>query len=165
MTDIPEITDEQFDRASLSRLRRRIEQARFESGEEIAALRTFVGLTQAEFARAIGSSGHTLRNWEQGRRKPEGPAIALVRIAARHSRILREPIGKQAGAQATSDENQSDESPRERACPQWRLDLPALLGFSRIFGMGGCFISLALARWVSTHPTLDERIAALSRSA
>jgi putative transcriptional regulator len=54
-------------------------QGRFESGADIAALRTFVGLTQAEFARAIAISVHTLRNWEQGRRKPEGPAIALLR--------------------------------------------------------------------------------------
>jgi putative transcriptional regulator len=62
------------------------------AGGYIAALRSFVGLTQAEFARAIGISVHTLRNWEQGRRKPEGPAIALLRIAARHPRILRENL-------------------------------------------------------------------------
>jgi putative transcriptional regulator len=49
-----------------------------------------VGLTQADFARAIEISVHTLRNWEQGRRRPEGPAIALLRIAARHPRIIRE---------------------------------------------------------------------------
>jgi probable phosphoglycerate mutase len=92
MTDIPEITDEQLERAIPARLRRRLVQGRFDSGEDIAALRTFVGLTQAEFARAIGTSVHTLRNWEQGRRKPEGPAIALLRIAARHPRILRENL-------------------------------------------------------------------------
>ena len=59
-------------------------RGRFESGEDIVALRRFVGLTQADFARAIEISVHTLRNWEQGRRRPEGPAIALLRIAARH---------------------------------------------------------------------------------
>ena len=37
-------------------------------------------------------SVHTLRNWEQGRRQPEGPAIALLRIAARHPRIIRENL-------------------------------------------------------------------------
>ena len=92
MTDIPELTDEQLERAIPARLRRRLMQGRFESGEDIAALRSFVGLTQAEFARAIAISVHTLRNWEQGRRKPEGPAIALLRIAARHPRILRENL-------------------------------------------------------------------------
>jgi putative transcriptional regulator len=92
MTDIPELTDEQLERAIPARLRRRLMQGRFESGEDIARLRSFVGLTQAEFARAIAISVHTLRNWEQGRRKPEGPAIALLRIAAHHPRILRENL-------------------------------------------------------------------------
>jgi len=70
---------------------------RFESGEDIAVLRRFVGLTQVEFARAMGISVHTLRNWEQGRRQPEGPAVALLRIAARHPRIIRENIESAAG--------------------------------------------------------------------
>ncbi len=72
--------------------RRRLIQGRFESGQDIAALRTFVGLTQTDFAKAMGISVHTLRNWEQGRRQPEGPAIALLRIAARHPRIIRESL-------------------------------------------------------------------------
>ena len=42
-----------------------------------------------EFARALEISVHTLRNWEQGRRQPEGPAIALLKIAARHPNIIR----------------------------------------------------------------------------
>jgi DNA-binding transcriptional regulator YiaG len=92
MTDIPELTDEQLERAIPARLRRRLVQGHFESGEDIAALRRFVGLTQIEFARAMGISVHTLRNWEQGRRHPEGPAIALLRIAARHPRIIRENL-------------------------------------------------------------------------
>ena len=83
MTDIPELTEEQLEKAIPARLRKRLMQGRFESGEDIAALRRFVGLTQADFARAIEISVHTLRNWEQGRRRPEGPAIALLRIAAR----------------------------------------------------------------------------------
>lgn len=92
MTELPELTEEQIERAIPVRLRKRLMDGRFESGEDIAALRRFVGLTQAEFARAIGISVHTLRNWEQGRRKPEGPAVALLRIAARHPRIIRESL-------------------------------------------------------------------------
>jgi DNA-binding transcriptional regulator YiaG len=92
MTDIPELTEEQLARAMPRRLRNRLMQGRFESGGDIAALRSFVGMTQEEFARAVGISVHTLRNWEQGRRKPEGPAIALLRIAARHPRIIRESL-------------------------------------------------------------------------
>lgn len=92
MTDIPELTDEQFQSAIPARVRKRLLQGRFESGEDIAALRKFIGLTQQEFAQAIEISVHTLRNWEQGRRKPEGPALALLRIAARHPRIIRENL-------------------------------------------------------------------------
>ena len=92
MAEIPELTEEQFGRAIPARVRKRLMFGQFESGEDIAALRRFVGLTQAQFALAMGISVHTLRNWEQGRRHPEGPAIALLRIAARHPRIIRKNI-------------------------------------------------------------------------
>ena len=76
-----------------------------DSGEAMATLRRFVGLTQAQFALAMSISSHTLlthRNWEQGRRHPEGPAIALLRIAARHPRIIRENIERiEAAARAS----------------------------------------------------------------
>jgi DNA-binding transcriptional regulator YiaG len=92
MTDIPELTDEQLARAIPSRVRKRLILGQIESGEDVAALRRFVGLTQSQFAQAMGISVHTLRNWEQGRRRPEGPAIGLLRIAARHPRIIRENL-------------------------------------------------------------------------
>jgi DNA-binding transcriptional regulator YiaG len=92
MTNIPELTKRQFASAISTRVRRRLMAGRFESGNDIAALRRFAQLTQTQFARAMGISVHTLRNWEQGRRTPEGPAIALLRIAARHPRILRENL-------------------------------------------------------------------------
>lgn len=50
---------------------------------DVRALRTGLGLTQAEFAALFGVSVHTLRNWEQGRRAPEGPACALLKIIER----------------------------------------------------------------------------------
>lgn len=96
MTEIPELTDEQLARAMPARVRRRLIAGKFETGEDIAALRRFVGLTQTRFAAAVGISVHTLRNWEQGRRQPEGPAIALLRIAARHPRIIRENLNSAA---------------------------------------------------------------------
>jgi DNA-binding transcriptional regulator YiaG len=93
MTDeFPELTDDDFASAIPARLRRRLAQGRFKSGRDIAALRHFVRLTQVDFAKAMGISVHTLRNWEQDRRRPEGPALALLRIAARHPRILRENL-------------------------------------------------------------------------
>jgi DNA-binding transcriptional regulator YiaG len=90
--DIAELSDADFESAIPSRLRKRLIQGKFESGEDIAALRRFVRLTQAQFAQAMGISIHTLRNWEQGRRTPEGPALALLRIAAKHPRIIRENL-------------------------------------------------------------------------
>ena len=92
MTEIPELTAEQFERAIPASLRRRLMRGEIEAGEDVATLRRFVGLTQKQFAQAMGISVHTLRNWEQGRRQPEGPAVALLRIAARHPRILRENL-------------------------------------------------------------------------
>ena len=47
---------------------------------DIRAMRTGLGLTQTEFAALFGVSVHTLRNWEQGRRAPEGPACALLKV-------------------------------------------------------------------------------------
>lgn len=92
MTDIPELTPEYLARGIKASVRKRLMRGEFETGEDVAALRRFVGLTQTQFAQAVGISVHTLRNWEQGRRHPEGPAVALLRIAARHPRIIRESL-------------------------------------------------------------------------
>jgi len=90
--EIPELTEQDFEASIPVRLRRRLMRGQFESGSDIAALRRFVRLTQEQFAQAMGISVHTLRNWEQDRRFPEGPALALLRIAARHPRIIRENL-------------------------------------------------------------------------
>jgi DNA-binding transcriptional regulator YiaG len=66
----------------------RVSQGLIQSADDVIALRKVSGLTQKQFASAMGISVHTLRNWEQGRRSPEGPALALLRIAARHPHIL-----------------------------------------------------------------------------
>ena len=92
MSDIPPLTAKQLARAIPARVRRRLMLGQFESGADVVALRRFVGLSQPRFAKAMGISVHTLRNWEQDRRRPEGAAIALLRIAARHPRILRENL-------------------------------------------------------------------------
>ena len=90
--DIRELTEEDFARAIPRKQRERIISGRIDPGKDITALRRFVGLTQEEFAAALGISVHTLRNWEQRRRRPEGPALALLRVAARHPRVLRENL-------------------------------------------------------------------------
>ncbi len=44
------------------------------------AIRAAVRMTQAEFAARIGVPVETVRNWEQGKRSPRGPARALLRV-------------------------------------------------------------------------------------
>jgi putative transcriptional regulator len=51
---------------------------------DVRAIRDQLEVTQAEFALMIGVSVATLRNWEQGRRMPDGPARALLRVAAKN---------------------------------------------------------------------------------
>lgn len=84
-----ELTENDFKRAISGKLRRKLAAGKIESGADVSALRRFVGLSQVEFAEALGISVGTLRNWEQGRRMPDGPALSLLRIAARHPRIIR----------------------------------------------------------------------------
>ena len=64
---------------------------RFEP-EDVRRIRNSLGLSQSEFALLIGVSTATLQNWEQGRRQPEGPARALLRIAASHPEIMLEAL-------------------------------------------------------------------------
>jgi putative transcriptional regulator len=47
---------------------------------EVRRIRERTGLSQTRFARLIGVSKRTLENWEQGRRRPAGPARALLRL-------------------------------------------------------------------------------------
>lgn len=94
--DIRELTKADLSRAISAKQRRRIARGQIEGGEDIVALRTFAGMTQVEFSDALGISVHTLRNWEQGRRTPEGPALALLRVAARHPGVLRENLAASA---------------------------------------------------------------------
>jgi len=54
------------------------------------AIRERLGLTQDQFAAALCISVKTLRNWEQGRREPSGPAMRLLQIAAKHPEIILE---------------------------------------------------------------------------
>jgi putative transcriptional regulator len=62
--------------------------------EDVKAIRARLGKTQTEFALMIGVSPATLRNWEQGRRQPDGPARALLRVAARHPKAVAAALGR-----------------------------------------------------------------------
>ena len=57
---------------------------------DVRAVREKVGVSQAAFAALLGVSPRTLQDWEQGRRKPSGPARSLLRIAGKHPEVLVE---------------------------------------------------------------------------
>jgi putative transcriptional regulator len=59
---------------------------------DVSAVRRRTGLSQIAFSRRIGVSAATLRNWEQGRRAPEGPARVLLAMLARNPRIVEETL-------------------------------------------------------------------------
>jgi len=59
---------------------------------DVRKIRQRLGLSQSEFALLIGVSVSTLQNWEQGRRHPEGPARALLRVAETHPDAVRDAL-------------------------------------------------------------------------
>ena len=64
---------------------------RFEA-EDVKAIRTRLDKSQSEFALMIGVSVSTLQNWEQGRRQPDGPARALLKVAAKNPDAVAEAL-------------------------------------------------------------------------
>ncbi len=59
---------------------------------DVKAIREKLDQSQTEFAALIGVSVATLRNWEQGRRRPEGPARALLKVAEHNPMAVAEAL-------------------------------------------------------------------------
>jgi putative transcriptional regulator len=57
---------------------------------DVPAIRKELGLSQDQFALFMGVSVSTLRNWEQERREPQGPARSLLLVAAKQPQAVRE---------------------------------------------------------------------------
>jgi putative transcriptional regulator len=76
-------------------LRGELEPSRRFTMEEpdVRGLREKHGLSQPKFAALMGISVATLRNWEQGRRKPEGSARVLLWVVERHPEAVFETVG------------------------------------------------------------------------
>jgi putative transcriptional regulator len=65
----------------------------FELGAlEIKEIRKSLDLSQNNFAFMIGVSVRTLQNWEQGRRVPDGPAQALLKVASKNPQAILEAL-------------------------------------------------------------------------
>lgn len=59
---------------------------------DVAKIRKSYNMSQDQFATLLGISIGTLRNWEQGRRKPQGPAKVLLRVAAKRPKAILESL-------------------------------------------------------------------------
>lgn len=59
---------------------------------DVKRIRAKVGMSQSEFAAAIGISVATLRHWERGDRTPRGPALALLNAVSRKPRDVLEAL-------------------------------------------------------------------------
>jgi len=55
---------------------------------DVSEIRAETGLTQEEFATVLGISPRTLQEWEQGRRRPRGPARSLLLVAKHDPRAV-----------------------------------------------------------------------------
>ena len=60
---------------------------------DIKRIRQHVNASQSEFAHMIGVSQKTLQNWEQGRRKPRGPARALLKVFDENPKAVVKALG------------------------------------------------------------------------
>lgn len=62
--------------------------------EEVKAIRYKLNQSQSEFAMMIGVSLATLQGWEEGKHRPDGPAMALLRVTARNPKIVARTLGR-----------------------------------------------------------------------
>ena len=61
----------------------------------VRGIRESYDLSQTAFARMLGISVGTLQNWEQGRRRPVGPARVLLRVAAKHPEAVLDSLERE----------------------------------------------------------------------
>jgi putative transcriptional regulator len=61
---------------------------------DVRAVRRKLHLSQSEFAARFGFQPATLRNWEQGRTRPDGPARVLLAVIAKHPEAVEDALRK-----------------------------------------------------------------------
>ena len=59
---------------------------------DVTRIRRRLRVSQSQFALLLGVSKATLQNWEQGRRQPEGPAKALLRVVDKNPKAVLEAL-------------------------------------------------------------------------
>lgn len=65
-------------------------------GIDVPGIRKRTGLSQAAFAQNIRVPVATLRNWEQGRRNPDGPARVLLAMLDKDPEIVSRTLARAA---------------------------------------------------------------------
>jgi putative transcriptional regulator len=89
---------------------------KFEFGEpDVRRIRESFDLSQPKFAAMLGISVGTLRNWEQGRRRPEGPARVLLRVAARHPEAVLDTVASESATTSGRSRKKPGSTPATRA--------------------------------------------------
>ncbi len=61
---------------------------------DVHEVRTSMGLSQAQFAAKFGFPPATLRNWEQGRSRPDTPTRVLLAVIAKHPEAVEDVLRK-----------------------------------------------------------------------
>lgn len=61
---------------------------------DVREVRTKMGLSQAQFATKFGFPPATLRNWEQGRSRPDAPTRVLLAVIAKHPEAVEDVLRK-----------------------------------------------------------------------
>lgn len=59
---------------------------------DVRAVRRRLGLSQTSFAAKFGFQTATVRNWEQGRTRPDGPARILLAVIDRHPEAVEDAL-------------------------------------------------------------------------
>jgi putative transcriptional regulator len=82
------------DPQAIARAARRGADDRFNDATYARNVRGQTGLTQTAFAARIGVPVETVRNWEQGKRSPRGPARALLKVLEQAPEAAFAVLGK-----------------------------------------------------------------------
>ena len=64
------------------------------SAVDVRSVRRKLGLSQTQFAARFGFTPATVKNWEQGRTQPDGPARTLLAVIAHHPDAVEDALRK-----------------------------------------------------------------------
>jgi putative transcriptional regulator len=73
---------------------------------DVKAIRQRLGVTQAQFAEAFGLAIGTIRDWEQGRFMPDGPARVLLTLIEEKPELVRHLLNKKLARRRMSRSSQ-----------------------------------------------------------